>query len=72
MPTVLNILADSSTKCNAGNGCEAVFNLNCPDGQPELRENYGFSQKELAKIVNGLAANLEQLCSAWRELHGNY
>ncbi len=22
---------------------EAVFNLNCPDGPPSLRENYGFS-----------------------------
>ena len=24
-----------------GNGCEAVFNLRCPGGPPELRENTG-------------------------------
>lgn len=29
-----------------GNGCEAVFNLRCPKGPPELRENYGFSRKD--------------------------
>lgn len=31
-------------------GSEAVFNLHCPDGPPELRENYGFSLQELRKI----------------------
>ena len=25
-----------------GAGKEAVFNLHCPKGPPELRENYGF------------------------------
>jgi hypothetical protein len=55
-----------------GNGCEAVINLHCPDGPPELRENYGFSQKELGRIVGGLAANLEALCAAWRQIHGHY
>lgn len=55
-----------------GNGCEAVFNLHCQNGPPELRENYGFSQKELGKIVGGLVANLTELCAAWRQIHGNY
>ena len=55
-----------------GNGCEAVFNLHCQNGPPELRENYGFSQKELGKIVGGLVANLTALCAAWRQIHGNY
>ena len=69
MPTVLNIFGlrvviypNDHRPAHIhvlGNGCEAVFNLHCPDGPPELRENYGFSQKELAKIVDGLAANLE-------------
>ena len=27
-----------------GGGCEAVFDLHCPEGPPELRENYGFSR----------------------------
>ena len=26
-----------------GNGCEAVFELDCPYGPPCLRENYGYS-----------------------------
>ena len=52
-----------------GKGCEAVFNLKCPDGPPELRQNYGFSQKELGKIVEELAANLAALCTAWRQIH---
>ncbi|WP_343728846.1 DUF4160 domain-containing protein [Duganella sp.] len=55
-----------------GNGCEAVFNLHCPDGPPELRENYGFSQKELGKIVGALARNLVELCAEWRAIHGHY
>lgn len=55
-----------------GNGCEAVFNLNCPNGPPELRENYGFSRKELAKIVRELIANLAVLCREWRLIHGHY
>lgn len=55
-----------------GNGCEAVFNLHCPTGPPELRENYGFSRKDLAKIKGKLAANLATLCSQWRQIHGHY
>lgn len=55
-----------------GNGCEAVFNLHCPNGPPELRENYGFSKKELGKILGALFENLEMLCAAWRKIHGNY
>jgi Domain of unknown function (DUF4160) len=55
-----------------GNGCEAVFKLNCPDGQPELRENYDFSQGELTKISKELTANLIALCKHWRHIHGHY
>ena len=55
-----------------GNGCEAVFNLHCPDGPPELRENYGFSRTDLAKIVRQLIANLAVLCSEWRRIHEHY
>ncbi|MFZ5594266.1 MAG: DUF4160 domain-containing protein [Pseudomonadota bacterium] len=52
-----------------GNGCEAVFNLHCPQGPPELRENYGFSRKDLVKIAGKLAANLAALCNQWRRIH---
>jgi len=55
-----------------GSGKEAMFNLRCPEGPPELRENYGFTVKELTRIAKALAANLASLCSAWRQIHGTY
>lgn len=54
-----------------GKGCEAVFNLHCPDGPPALRENYGFSQNELGKIAVALVQNLAELCTNWRGIHGH-
>jgi hypothetical protein len=33
-----------------GKGSEAVFNLHCPGGPVELRENYGFNLKDLNRI----------------------
>lgn len=55
-----------------GNGCEAVFNLNCTEGPPTLRENYGFTKRRLEKIAEELADNLALLCSKWSEIHGNH
>jgi hypothetical protein len=53
-----------------GGGREAVFNLNCPAGPVELRENYGFSRREIAPIQAVLTEHLEDLCRAWEEIHG--
>ena len=55
-----------------GNGCEAVFNLRCPKGPPDLRENYGFSRKDLERIAGELGARLVVLCKEWRAIHGNF
>ncbi|BBP04176.1 hypothetical protein TPL01_27370 [Sulfuriferula plumbiphila] len=55
-----------------GNGCEAVFNLHCPNGPPELRENYAFSRKDVVKLADELAANLATLCDKWRQIHGHH
>jgi hypothetical protein len=33
-----------------GQGCEAVFDLHCPSGPPELRENYRFGLRALNRI----------------------
>lgn len=33
-----------------GRGREGVFNLHCPHGPAELRENYGFSRGEIGRI----------------------
>ena len=54
-----------------GNGCEAVFNLHCPDGPPELRENFGFGHRELSRIEAELIGVLAQLCEEWRNIHGD-
>jgi hypothetical protein len=55
-----------------GNGCEAVFNLHCPKGPPELRENYGFSRRNLEKIATELLNNLTLLCKEWRRIHEDF
>jgi hypothetical protein len=53
-----------------GRGNEALFNLNCPAGPVELRENYGFSYREFTRILEFLRARLEELCRAWEHIHG--
>lgn len=55
-----------------GADAEAVFNLHCPDGPPELRENDGFSRARLQQLKDALATNIGQLCEAWREIHGGH
>jgi hypothetical protein len=49
---------------------EAVFKLNCPEGPPELRENYGFSRYELSRIAEQLSEELTALCHRWDQIHG--
>lgn len=51
---------------------EAIFNLRCPGGPPELRESYGFRLAELNRIVDELAAAIAPLCEDWRTIHGDY
>jgi Domain of unknown function (DUF4160) len=53
-----------------GRGCEAVFDLRCPKGPPELRENYRFGLRELNRIEAALSANLAALCGDWERIHG--
>jgi hypothetical protein len=54
-----------------GNGCEAVFNLNCPSGPPDLRENYGFARIDVTRIAAMLVASLLIACSGWERIHGD-
>ena len=53
-----------------GRGHEALFQLNCPAGPVELRENYRFSRREISKIETGLTEHVDELCRAWEEIHG--
>lgn len=53
-----------------GRGCEALFDLHCPNGPPELRESYRFSRQEVARIARHLVRHLTALCRAWERIHG--
>jgi hypothetical protein len=53
-----------------GQGHEAVFELNVPAGTAPLRENYGFTRRDLAAIERVLIQNLAALLSAWERIHG--
>lgn len=55
-----------------GAGGEAVFNLNCPDGPPGLREVFGFSPQDVTRIENDLTAHLAALCGRWSDIHGRW
>ncbi len=53
-----------------GGGCEAVFNLNCPAGPVEVRENSTFSRRELGRVQKELGGYVTMLCEAWERFHG--
>ncbi len=55
-----------------GAGGRAVFNLNCPDGPPALRESLGFRSTDLSRIEDQLIGVLAALCAKWRAIHGDY
>jgi hypothetical protein len=52
-----------------GSDCEAVFELHCPDGPVALRESYGFTTRQLRRLIEQLNAALLELCSAWERIH---
>lgn len=49
---------------------EAVFDLQCPDGPPRIRESHGFSQPELTRVAAVLADSLGIACNEWSKIHG--
>jgi hypothetical protein len=51
---------------------EALFYLACPDGPVSLRENFGFSTRELTRIEKTLTTHITALCAAWKEIHDEY
>jgi hypothetical protein len=53
-----------------GQGHEAVFVLNVPQGRATLRENYGFSRSDLATIECQRTDNLQVLLTGWEWIHG--
>jgi hypothetical protein len=55
-----------------GPGLEAVFYLNCPADPVGLRENDGYSTRELNGIEVMLNKHFVELCAAWKEIHDNH
>ena len=49
---------------------EAVFNLNCPRGPCDLRENYGMPPRSLARAEQLINEHVSELCRAWENIHG--
>jgi hypothetical protein len=49
---------------------EAVFNLNCPAGPSELRENYGLKGRALRVVERLINTHANELCRAWEGIHG--
>lgn len=55
-----------------GTECEAVFNLDCPDGPPKLRESFGLRLAELNALADELTRAVDALCAEWEAIHGDY
>ncbi len=55
-----------------GGGSEAVFDLHCPNGPPELRENYGFSRGVVRRLKAALLREIVDLCDNWSQVHGQF
>jgi Domain of unknown function (DUF4160) len=52
-----------------GADCEAIFELHCPAGPVTLRESYGFTTRQLRRLMDKLNVALLDLCSAWENIH---
>jgi hypothetical protein len=48
---------------------EAVFNLNCPSGPVELREEHNCSIQEVNLLESHLNKHVPSLCAGWRKYH---
>jgi hypothetical protein len=82
MPTVLTVSGFSVRILSSdhrpshvhvvGGSGKAVFFLNCPDGPPSLRENFGLKRAELNRVKQELSKLLEHLCAEWRRIHGDF
>jgi len=53
-----------------GLGNEAVFELNGRIRAVTIRENYGFTWREIAEIERALIRSLAGLIAEWERIHG--
>ncbi len=54
-----------------GQGGDAVFILNCPGGPADLRESFGYGQRDLSRIAAAIQSLVAGLCAEWRMIHGD-
>jgi len=52
-----------------GAGNHAVFNLQCPGGPPDMRENHGFSKADVTAFVRRMQNVVGSLCTEWKAIH---
>lgn len=52
-----------------GPGVEAIIELNGPHGPTSLRESYGFTTRQLRKVMDALNAEVPQLYGEWERIH---
>lgn len=52
-------------------GHEAVFDLNCPSGPVQLRDNKGFSLIDTRRLSTALTPHVTVLCDEWEAIHGH-
>jgi len=50
---------------------EAVFDLHCPWGPPELRASMGYSLTRINRHARMLQTGLRGLCHHWSAIHGD-
>ena len=51
-------------------GCEAIVNLSCPNGDPEIRDAYHCKARDVKGALRVVTAHQSLLCTMWKEIHG--
>ena len=65
--TIFSVMSQLATQYGAVNLGQGFPDF---DGPPELRENYGFSARDLTLIAREISAHLEHLLTQWSAIHG--
>jgi len=52
--------------------CEAIINLHCPKGDPDIRESFYCKPKEVKGALEVVSEHQQILCAMWKEIHGNF
>lgn len=53
-----------------GNGREAIFQLEARGKEPALRDNFGFSKRDLQRVQKAISEKHATLWKSWRKIHG--